>query len=215
MPDTLPGLGPPGPPAGPVPARVGALRRLLAERGAKETEGRNWGPFIRRMGGYFLSTGRLATYAPGGERAGKLLWCAITVCGMLYEELLGRGQLELASQWRRISSASCETLYGRLDSLGWVWRRGAPLPAALSPQGVDVPGLPGAGDFVFYGTVREDGTLDIVHVDFYERPVGEPGGDFDSVGGNTGHPVADLVDVVKHRGPEKLARVLAYGRCPW
>lgn len=204
---------PPGPPAAPAPVRLGALRRLLNELGPKEKDGRNWGEFIRRMGAYFLSRSRLQSFAPGQVNEGKLLWCALTVCGFIYEELLGRGQTELASHWKRIASTECSKLWRNLDSLGWAWRRGAPLPAALSPQGVDVPGLPAAGDLVFYGQVKADGSLDFAHVDFYKAPLA--GDDFESAGGNTGHPVADRVDVVKHRGPEKLGRVIGYARVPW
>lgn len=191
----------PPPPGISDPVRVAAMKRLLQELGMKETDGPNWGPFIRRMGGYFLSAERLATYAPGQKRAGKLYWCALTVCGMVYEELIARGHKELASQWRRIASAECSTLWANLSALGWAW---------LRPDALDEPA---PGDFTFYGGRKSDGSPDFVHVDFYRAPL--DGENFESVGGNTGFPVANLVDTVPHRGPEKLARVLGYARLPW
>ena len=101
-------------------------------------------------------------------------------------------------------------MWANLIRAGWAWKREAPLPLAHNPQGIQTPGLPVPGDLVFYGKVLEDGTLKITHVDFYEAPQG--GVDFDSVGGNTGHPVANCVDRVEHRGAEDLARVLGYAR---
>lgn len=198
--------------AGPGPVRVAALERLLAELGRKEVEGKNWGPFIRRVAAPFLTAARLASYAPGGTRAGRLAWCAFTVCAMILEELQARLATELVARWKRLASGSCEDLFENLHAEGWAWRRGAPLPAALSPQGVEVPGLPAAGDLVFYGVVKPDGDLDLHHVDFYKAPAG--GEDFDSAGGNTGDHV-DAVDVIEHRGPEKVARAVAYARVPW
>lgn len=199
---------PPGAPIG-----VSAMWRLYPEFGPKETEGTNWGPFIRKVAAPFISPGRLATFAPGQKRAGLLLWCALTVCWAIYEELFSRALLECASQWKRIASAECSKLYSNLEAVGWTWKRGEPLPPAHNPQGLKTSGLPVPGDLVFYGKVLADGTWKIVHVDFYEAPQGA--GDFDSVGGNTGHPVANRVDRVLHRGPEALARVLAYARLLW
>lgn len=192
-------------PAGPGPVRIGALARLTAEIGQHD-EGRNWGPFVQRIAAPFLSVDRLASYAPGGERAGKLLWCALAVSWAFYDELRGRGHDQLAQQWRNIASASCDTLRERLDAHGWVWAPGDPLPAALCPQDADAEGLPGTGDIVFYGDRRDD----IKHVDLFEGGVV---GGFSSVGGNSG-PKADRVARVEHAGA-KLKRVQLYARVPW
>ncbi len=203
------------PASGPGPVREGALARLIACIGEREEGGKNWGPFVQKVAAPFISPERLATFAPGQKRAGKLLWCALAVCWAILMELLDRGQKERAAQWRRIASSECSVLFENMEDLGWAWRRGAPLPAALSPQGVDVPGLPGPGDLVFYGSVKPDGTLHITHVDFFETNVSADGDDWDSVGGNTGWPVSDKVDRCHHHGPEDLVKVLAYARLPW
>ena len=211
---TLPGMGPAGPPAR-VPVRVAAMRRLYPLFGMQETEGVNWGPLIRKWGAYFIPEKRLATFAPGGKRAGLLAWCGITACAVVYEELLDRGHAELAAQWKRISSAQVSVIWNNLTALGYTWRRGEPLPQALSPQAVDVPGLPAPGDFVFYGHVLEDGSLSFTHIDFYEAP-GPEGDEFDSVGGNTGTPPnINRIDRVHRRGPDAAEHVLGYARFLW
>lgn len=207
MADTLPGTA-----SGPGPVRLGALARVIACIGEREEGGKNWGPFVQKIAAPFVSPERLATFAPGQKRAGLLLWCALTVCWAMLMELLDRGLKEHAAQWKRIASSECSVLWEHLEDLGWAWRRGAPLPAALSPQGVDVDGLPGPGDLVFYGHVKDDGTLHFTHVDFYEAKVS--GADWDTVGGNTGWPIADKVDRC-HRHAADLEKVLGYGRVPW
>lgn len=202
--DTLQGM--------PGPVRLGALRRLAGYIGPQELWGRNWGPLIVKWGGYFISKTRLMSFAPGQVNEGKLQWCALAVCGVVQEEFEARGHLEIAAQWKRIASAECSRLWANMDSLGWCWRAGAPLPQALSPQATQAPGLPGPGDFVFYGE-EEGGKLHFAHVDLFEQSTVNG---FDSIGGNTGDPpVYDRVGRVRHRTLAKLSRVIGYGRVPW
>lgn len=191
------------------PIRLAAMKRLYALVGPQEPWGPNWGPLIQRWGALFLSPSRLQSFAPGQVNEGRLLWCALTVCGAVQDELLARGHLELAAQWKKIASAEVSALWSRMDARGWVWRRGAALPDALGGGA----GTPQPGDFVFYG-VAGAGRLGFVHVDFFKAPL--TGEDFESIGGNTGTPPkVDRIDYVQHRGPAKLARVLGYGRLPW
>lgn len=187
---------------GPGPVREGALARMLAMVGEREQGGKNWGPVVQKVAGPFLSPNRLETYAPGGSRAGKLQWCALTASYVYLAELEARGQQELASQWKRIASASCSTLYGNLDLLGWAWKKGNPLPSGILPLGGPSCGLPAPGDLVFYGD-------DFHHVDLFklETPAG-----FDSVGGNSG-PACDEVALCE-RLDEKVPP-LRYARIPW
>ena len=193
---------------GPGPVRLGALDRLAALVGEREYGGKNWGPIVQRVAGPFLSPPRLASYAPGGARAGGLQWCALAVCWAILDELEARPQRELAGQWKRIASASCGTLWGNLDSLGWAWRRGAALPAALCPVDAGAPGIPGPGDLVFYGDFR-DNRPNLRHVDFYAEV--REGGRWSSIGGNSG-PKADAVARVDR---VNSSEVYGYARVPW
>lgn len=185
---------------GPGPVRLGALEIASSKIGERET-GRNAGPIVD------WSLEGLTSHPAAGDdkrRPGWAQWCAFFVSQCVRRELDRRGDDALLREWvRELASGSCDSLWRHLEARGWVWLRGAPLPQALSPQGVDAPGLPGAGDFVFFGVPG-----DLAHVGYVERLDGAAGR-LHTVEGNAGDRVAALDHPADH------PRIVGYARVPW
>lgn len=187
--------------AGPGPVRLGALDVARGKIGEAETA-ENEGPVVDwAMQGI---TRRRADEPSARGRRGWALWCAYFASQCFRRELIARGDEALLKDWMRLASGSCDSLRGHLDARGWVWTRGAPLPAALSPQAVPVPGLPGPGDLVFFGEDPED----LAHVGLVER-YDHVAGRLHTIEGNAG----DRVAAIDH--PADHPRILLFGRVPW
>lgn len=185
---------------GPGPVRLGALDIAKSKLGERET-GKNVGKIVDwAMQG--ITRRRADEPSPRG-RMGWALWCAFFASQCFRRELLARGDEALLRDWSRLASGSCDSLRRNLDARGWVWARGAPLPAALSPQAVPVPGLPGPGDLVFFGEDPED----LAHVGLVERLDGA--GRLHTIEGNAGDRVAALDHPADH------PRILLFARVPW
>jgi len=144
------------------------LARPLEER--QERGGRNQGPIVRECVEWlFRAHGDMALYERL-YRGGNLPWCAC-FAGWCYAE----SGTDVARWW----SASCDSLWVRLlgqETRGRVQVRRWP----VDPQSVE------PGDLTFWGDPG-----DLNHVDLWERCDGTT---LWTIGGNTGHPVANRVD---------------------
>lgn len=156
-----------------------ALGIARSKIGRYETEGVNWGPFIREVASPFISAERLATYAPGGIRAGRLAWCAFFVCWCILQALKAAGaRADHVAIWMRLASGSCTTLYERLDKLGLVTRH---VPGEPIPEGTC---------FLFFGDDTDDGP-EMQHISLYDRTAGALAYD---ISGNSGRAVDGVDD---------------------
>lgn len=126
-------------PGMPSPLETRVLEEGRALLGQSETEGDNWGPVVRTVASPFLSPERLATFAPGMKRAGKLQWCALFACYCWWKATMppqppGRPPLPPSASWfHRFADSEVSDLWQRLGDEGWVWEKGGkdPQPADL------------------------------------------------------------------------------------
>ena len=120
----------------------------------------------------------------GGKEGQR--WCAFFACQAVQQELLARGDLAGVSNWRRISSGSCATLWARLAALGFT---------------VQSPAL---GDFVFFG----GRAAELHHVGLVQRYSAEQAMVY-TVEGNSGDAVRE------HHYPLGYPGIFGYQRLPW
>lgn len=188
-----------------IPTNPGAMTayqaRVLQEGeallGQRESEGENWGPVVRLVAAPFVSAARLATFAPGKQRKGLLLWCALFASYCWWKAWPGFkpfADSEVSDLWAKHTAqgwtwvkadvvGDVETREGNSRdqvrdrryhmSEAQIWGFSRPLPEGGTVQ----PGTPGPADFIFFveldrqgrPKMKPDGTPCFVHVGLVKR----------------------------------------------
>lgn len=100
-------------PGAPTAYQVRVMQEAGALLGRKETE-KNWGDIVELVASPFISARRLATFAPGAENAGKLLWCALFVSYCWWRAWAG---------FKRFADSECTDLWAKMLAQGWAWQK--------------------------------------------------------------------------------------------
>lgn len=175
-------------------ARVLDEARALLDQ--EETE-ENWGGPVLIVAPPFIRPERLATFAPGGKNAGKLLWCALfaSYCWWrAWPEFKPKyADSEVSDLWQKLGAdgrtwvksgaGDVTTIEGNAgnavrersyhQSEAQVYGYARPLPEG----GVVRPGAPGPADLIFFVNldrrgrqkIKPDGKPDFRHVGLVQR----------------------------------------------
>lgn len=181
--DTLRQWGPPT-----LLQRIRSIAR--GELGQHEEDGENWGPAIQKYGAAILSPERLASFAPGQKRAGKLQWCNLLAAWCTLEGLKADGRPpEQLREWRRLMSAEVPVTHERMLAAGYI----APF----------VPGEPPPPDTVF-AFFRK-----LSHIAIVDETMGAL---VITIDGNSG---PRCVEVYENKHALTDSRIDCWGRMPW
>lgn len=99
-------------PGAPTAYQARVMQEARSLLGQHEEGGDNWGNVVLTVATPFIGPERLATFAPGGTRAGKLLWCALTVSFCWWRAWSG---------FKPYADSECSDLWEKLAEQGWTW----------------------------------------------------------------------------------------------